>query len=233
MPPKKVYRSKPKNAPKRKYFRRKRRYVKKIQAKPSFQPAIGVPAVYRKLTYVYKSNFQQTTVNQCYGHIFRANSCFDPVYAIGGGQPRGFDQYMAMYSFCQVLGGRATVTVIPRASAAIPGMCILALSELGTILTDPIDYLERPHHVMRFVPPDLSRTTKLSINYNVAKYFQIKDLQDEDDLKHSDSGDPARQLYLHLAFVNTDTTTVTDTTDFVIKFEFFVRFSTIRQVNAS
>lgn len=231
MPIKKKYT--PKNKGKKQYNRRKKRFVKKTQAKPKFQPAIGVPSIYRRLTYVYKTTFQQTTVDQCYGHIFRANSCFDPVYAIGGGQPRGFDQYMALYSFCTVLGGKVTATVVPRASAVIPGMVIMALSELGTIQTNPIDYLERPHHVMKFVPPDLSRTTKISMGYNVGKYFQIKNIADEEDLKHNDSGDPARQLLLHVAFVNTDTTTVTDTTDIVIKFDFYCRFSTIRQVAAS
>ena len=41
---------------------------------------------------------------------FRANSLYDPVYALGGAQPRGFDQFMAVYKTYTVTGAKVSVT---------------------------------------------------------------------------------------------------------------------------
>lgn len=40
---------------------------------------------------------------------FRANGCYDPNAAVGGHQPKGFDQWMALYSHFNVLGSKCTV----------------------------------------------------------------------------------------------------------------------------
>lgn len=60
------------------------------------------PLVYRTtLPFTYK-----TTVAVASGissqHYFKANSLYDPVIAIGGNQPIGFDQLMAIYAFYTV-----------------------------------------------------------------------------------------------------------------------------------
>jgi hypothetical protein len=39
---------------------------------------------------------------------FVANGCYDPYYPIGGHQPKGFDQWMAIYSHYNVLGSKIT-----------------------------------------------------------------------------------------------------------------------------
>ena len=40
---------------------------------------------------------------------FVANGCYDPYYPIGGHQPKGFDQWMAVYAHYNVLGSKINV----------------------------------------------------------------------------------------------------------------------------
>jgi len=47
--------------------------------------------------------------------VFRANSCFDPDFTGGGAQPRGFDQWMTIYSKYVVMKSKITVHFTCRA----------------------------------------------------------------------------------------------------------------------
>ena len=43
---------------------------------------------------------------------FVANGCYDPYYPIGGHQPKGFDQWMAVYSHYNVVGSKISVKMV-------------------------------------------------------------------------------------------------------------------------
>lgn len=43
---------------------------------------------------------------------FVANGCFDPYYPLGGHQPKGFDQWMAVYSHYNVVGSKINVKCV-------------------------------------------------------------------------------------------------------------------------
>lgn len=43
---------------------------------------------------------------------FVANGCYDPYYPIGGHQPKGFDQWMALYSNYNVLGSKCSMRML-------------------------------------------------------------------------------------------------------------------------
>lgn len=56
------------------------------------------------------------------GQNFGANCLFDPYLAIGGHQPRGFDQWMAQYNYAYVVGSKITAQPLNHsASNKIPG----------------------------------------------------------------------------------------------------------------
>lgn len=46
-------------------------------------------------------------------HSFRANSCHDPNYSLGGHQPRGWDEHTALYNEYVVLGSKLTFQPFP------------------------------------------------------------------------------------------------------------------------
>ncbi|QBX89303.1 capsid protein [Apis mellifera virus-12] len=72
----------------------------------------GLPQrVMVKHKYVTKYN---TTISESAitSVVIRANSLFDPEYALGGHQPMYFDQYAELYNHYTVIGSRITFTVV-------------------------------------------------------------------------------------------------------------------------
>jgi len=58
---------------------------------------LGFPtSMSTKLRFTRREDFDVVVGNSKYRTI-RANDLYDPVYALGGSQPRGFDQFMAVY----------------------------------------------------------------------------------------------------------------------------------------
>jgi len=58
---------------------------------------------FAKLRYVIHENLAGPTVGAINVKQYRANSLYDPEYAVGGHQPMGFDQLMAQYNHYTVL----------------------------------------------------------------------------------------------------------------------------------
>jgi len=70
---------------------------------------LGFPqSMKTKLRFVDRFEFSpsDTSVLQ---RRFRANDLYDPVHAIGGHQPRGFDEFMSVYKSYTVLGSKISV----------------------------------------------------------------------------------------------------------------------------
>ncbi len=72
------------------------------------------------LKWSYTRDFDASAGNAA-EHAYRANSCFDPVYALGGDQPPGFDQWSAFYKTYQVVQSNIKVEIIPRHGAETDG----------------------------------------------------------------------------------------------------------------
>lgn len=71
---------------------------------------IGFPQSLRtKLKYVTKKDFDVDGHAAIEYEAFRANGMFDPEVSVGGHQPRGFDQSMAMYNSFTVLSSKISV----------------------------------------------------------------------------------------------------------------------------
>lgn len=74
-----------------------------------YAPALGaIPRRFAKLRYE-SGNLGQTTTTTVVYNVFRLNSLYDPDYTNVGHQPRGFDNFAAMYSNYIVLGAKVEV----------------------------------------------------------------------------------------------------------------------------
>lgn len=62
-----------------------------------------------KLRYTERDSIIPNNVAQIYPVSFIANGLYDPTVALGGHQPRGFDQYMAIYDNYTVVGSKINV----------------------------------------------------------------------------------------------------------------------------
>lgn len=95
--------------PKAKSFRGKRRYARRgrFMRKRSRKATVNVnraltPFSQRYITKLkYSDTFTLSGSNNAYA--YRLNSVYDPVYALGGAQPYGFDQLAALYNKYRVI----------------------------------------------------------------------------------------------------------------------------------
>jgi len=65
-----------------------------------------------KLRFCKHETFVVTTAANTTHRTYRANDLYDPVYAIGGQQPRGFDQFMSVYETFTVTGAKISVNLM-------------------------------------------------------------------------------------------------------------------------
>nr|AGA18419.1 hypothetical protein [uncultured marine virus] len=71
---------------------------------------IGFAQSFRtKLRYVTKKDMVVGSIDTVEFEKFRANGMYDPEVSLGGHQPRGFDQAMALYGVFTVLGSKISV----------------------------------------------------------------------------------------------------------------------------
>lgn len=93
---------------KRTYKKKNKRKVPRNKITPYPFPKTKVA----KLRYVEEITLDTTvpslTSNGMAVATFRANSCYDPRYALGGHQPRGWDEHTALYREYVVLGSKIT-----------------------------------------------------------------------------------------------------------------------------
>ncbi len=140
---------------------------------------------------------------------FRANGCFDPEIAIGGHQPRGFDQFMTLYHKYVVLSS----TISARASCrSAKESCALSIA-----LVDPArnnndvtfnDLVENNPRTTRIGHwhPDGGRMGFVRSRVNVAKFLNRRGgIADDLDLQGTAALDPTKQLHYFVNLINSGT----------------------------
>lgn len=133
-----------------------------------------------------------------YAYVFSANGLYDPNISSTGHQPRGFDQFMGLYTYYVVVGVRATMRVSPNTSetnSQIVGLC----PQMGyTALTDPKDYLESQGCIWEHLRPGTSAASKkLNLEVDVQSWFNQKDPLADDYIRGDKLSNPPKQLYIH------------------------------------
>ncbi len=74
--------------------------------------------------------------------VYQANSIFDPQLGAGGHQPRGFDQYMAMWTNYGVVRSKITVHFAQDANTNDASICGITVKDDGITSTSIIDNME-------------------------------------------------------------------------------------------
>lgn len=160
-----------------------------------------------KLTYEV-GNIGSTTTTALGNFQINLNSVYDPQYASGGGQPRGFDQWAGFYANYRVHGAK----VVVYAQSLTPGyQSILAMTH-RTIATAPSnvkELMEQPA-VSKCVFTSDKPCVK-SRYYDIAKCLALSKKQyNNDDLYWAGTGaNPAQLLLLNISWCNINESTST------------------------
>lgn len=131
------------------------------------------------------------------GQVYRANGLFDPDVAIGGHQPRGFDQMMAMYTTWTVISSKCTATFLEGSQQDVSFVVGISAQSQSSLLTTQ-DYQEDRYTVTRGLNHNGGQAVKLMLNWNASRFLNVKDPEDELSLQGTDVADPLVQSFFHI-----------------------------------
>lgn len=139
----------------------------------------------------YVVTLQATAGNISY-NAFRLNGLFDPRFAIGGHQPMGFDQLMAIYSRYTVVGARVTFQVTNNTQTFQNGNFGINVRDPATSIPTQVDAVLESQYSKSGTWGYLQNTKRITLNFDGPKYFNTNDICSEDSLAGSDTADPTR-----------------------------------------
>jgi len=184
------------------------RAVKRARTEPSIRSKFRLLG--RTNLRVFPKQMRQTlkyvtTYNQALGAVsgaatsaqFRANSLFDPDVALGGHQPYGYDQLAAMYQKYVVVSSSCVVTLNIGSLATYSGEFGVNVADTTAPSTNRDTLMESQYSTWKnFISTNGPLSVKL--NFDAAKYFDVKDLQESDDIIAAVSANPTRQAYFNV-----------------------------------
>lgn len=147
-----------------------------------------------------KLNYQQTVfidvVNQVFGIIhFRGNSIFDPLFAIGGTQPMGHDQWATLYRRYQVLGSSIACRMSSAEAAKTTMEICLRPATLETAAYSEIrQMMEQTGSSSKLVPARSTSLLRFKRYASSAKMFAVPGSLASDDSTIANFGaNPAKE----------------------------------------
>lgn len=173
-------------------------------------------------------------------YVFSANGLYDPNITGAGHQPRGFDQYMALYNQYKVISSSITMSWANNNSSANGENLICAVfpcKQAAPTITYPYDLIEPKGCKYDTFCPGTTITTiqkrKIRNFVNIAQFSGYpSDALDDDVLRGNSGTNPTYQIYWIVAFGSDGGTNITST-NFIAEIEYFVEFTQPEQVGAS
>jgi len=170
-----------------------RSYVPRNPSTVSFGTQVLPRVLNNTLKYCEQMNIA-TNVSGFGSSSFRANGMYDPVVAVGGHQPLGYDQLSALYDHWYVKSARITIQPM-WAGSDVPIQVALYIDDDSTLATSWTSAAERPGAVWNnYFIGDGASLPKMKLAYNTKKTFGPQS-EGNPDLKGSGSGDPQEQAF--------------------------------------
>lgn len=170
-----------------------RSYVPRAPSSVSFGTQVLPRVLNNTLKYCEQLNI--TTNASGFGSAsFRANGIYDPVVAVGGHQPLGYDQLSTLYDHWYVKSSR--IVIQPQwAGADVPVQVALYVDDDTNLATTWASAAERPGSVWNnFFIGDGASLPKLKNYYNSKKTFGAQS-EGNPELKGAATSDPQEQAY--------------------------------------
>lgn len=157
----------------------------------------------KRATLTYATR-QAYTVNATAGLIgplqWRVNGMFDPQVSLGGIQPLGFDQWMAMYKYFTVISAHCKLTYLSNigvAGSSSGGFGLFITNSDAPIVTSANQAVTSQYS--NWAPWISGQQNKtVSLSWSAAKYFGVKDVLDDDTYAGTNGVDPLRQAYVNV-----------------------------------
>ncbi len=131
---------------------------------------------------------------------FSANGLFDPEGGGGSHQPRGFDQYMAMWTSYGVTKAKITVQFGQDSTATDASICGISVQEIATTTTSVLSNMENFDIFSKALGPAGSGgPITITKTVNILKYLGRRgNISDDDDLQGSATANPTDGVFFHV-----------------------------------
>nr|AGA18482.1 hypothetical protein [uncultured marine virus] len=173
-----------------------RRYVRaaprRTKSLSSVHPGQGLVAKKQTVLLRYADSFLLASGSTPTSRLFRVNGLFDPDAAVGGHQPRGFDQLAVLYKRYRVTKACLEVWTCPT-SPSSECMTVVTMRNDNNPIPDTRNAIEDPECVLKMVASDRPAYIKKEID--LKKYMIDYDV---DDYAATVSALPANQLFFHI-----------------------------------
>lgn len=157
--------------------------------------------------------------------LYRANSVYDPRWAVGGGQPIGFDDWKTLYGAYVVLGAKCKVRFASPTDDCYVGVSLL--SDSSQLSINPTVTCSNPNSTWTLVNSGggTSKCTTITKNYSARKFTcrGQSPLTDED--QQADVGtNPENGPIFQVWAAPIDQSTTLTSVNYVIELEYIVAF---------
>jgi hypothetical protein len=196
---------------------------------PRVRPSFGPTTIRRTLRYA-TGVLNVTSAGALGITYFRAIGMFDPTFAVGGHQPMGFDQYMAMYQKYTVLGSRITFDFVVQAVPQAVG--IQLVKGTATTYTDYAQITENAMAVVKIIPAVQSTQQSVTLQQLTSRSFGDVNVLDDPELSGTVSTDPTDPLLFAIFNQDINSTSIATVQGLAV-IEYDVLFSTPLQLAPS
>lgn len=183
---------------KRVFVKAKRSNVMRIPTEISKRNIIGTKQ-HAVLRFSERFQLDPGVGGTCATRVYSANGVYDPLIALGGHQPRGFDQLIVLYDHFVVTSSSIKVYFDnnSEASAMIAGV---AVRDQASTSTDFRDYMEWGPKKITWLAETSSGINAKTVQYKVDpnKFLGRNDPLSDPDLKNSASSNPSEEAYWHI-----------------------------------
>lgn len=133
---------------------------------------------------------------------FRANGPYDPEVAVGGHQPRGWDQFAAFYTHYHCIGATATLYMSNTATSANQIAFGIFLNDVATPLigSTPLDYIESPNCAWKMMAAGSGDDTSATVRqtFSASKFFGKKAILSSESHGAAINNYPSDEAYFHV-----------------------------------
>lgn len=152
-----------------------------------------------------------------------ANGMYDPTVAVGGHQPMGFDQMMALYHHFTVIGSKITVKFMGDNSNDF--LCGIWLSSDSTTTNNHQVAMERQRSHYKLVQKNSEATQTIVNRFSAKKFFSCKAIIGESQYKGNSSSDPTEQALYNVYAGSPDGTSTPTSIKAVVRIDYIAVFS--------
>lgn len=137
-----------------------------------------------------------STTGSFVDYAYRATSPYDPYAETGGAQPRGFDQWMALYNKGVVLGSKITATFYFSPGSTTNNAMSVGIARKMSIADVDAPLLSEARNGVRKVITANNDKVVCVLKYSYREL--CKDPNDAENLEFASDGNSTTQVYFHV-----------------------------------